>query len=121
MLMTFDYFNPSLFCRVHSVHTTKQTPRQKWLRHIWLTHPPPCSERMKHIDKQKDISKIVIKKEAVNGKHCLQRAVWRNGGISPAATAVRTWKLLPRKNVSEAATAPSRWDVVRKGRNCGRQ
>jgi len=29
MLMTFDYFSPSLFCRVHFVHTTKQTPRQK--------------------------------------------------------------------------------------------
>jgi len=41
-----------------------------------------------------------------------QRAVWRNGGISPAETAVRTWKLLPRRSVSEAATAPSRWDVA---------
>jgi len=30
---------------------------------------------MKHIDKQKDISKITIKKEEVNGKHCLQQPV----------------------------------------------
>jgi len=29
----------------------------------------------------------------------------------PAETAVRIWKLLPRRNVSEAATSPSRWDV----------
>jgi len=40
MLMTFDYFSPSLFCRVHSVHTIKQTPRQKMaIAIIWL-HPP---------------------------------------------------------------------------------
>jgi len=42
----------------------------------------------------------------------LQRAVWQDSGISPAATAVRTWKLLPRPNICEAATSPSRWDVV---------
>jgi len=41
------------------------------------------------------------------------RAVWRDGGSSPAETAVRTWKLLHRRNVSEAATSQSRWDVVR--------
>ena len=48
--------------------------------------------------------------------HYIQRAVWRNVGISPVATAVRTWKLLPRRNVSEAATALSRWDVSGKRR-----
>jgi len=34
----------------------------------------------------------------------VQQTVWRNGGISAAETAVRTWKLLPRRNVSEAST-----------------
>jgi len=32
----------------------------------------------------------------------------RDGGISPAETAVRVWKLLPRPNICEAATSPSR-------------
>jgi len=45
-------------------------------------------------------------------KGLVQRAVWQDSGISPAETAVRIWKLLPRRNVSEAATSPSRWDVV---------
>jgi len=39
------------------------------------------------------------------------RAVWQDSGISPAETAVRIWKLLPRPNICEAATSPSRWDV----------
>jgi len=30
---------PSLLYRVHFIHTIKQTPRQKWLRHIWLCPP----------------------------------------------------------------------------------
>jgi len=36
---------PSLFCRVRYVHTTKQTPRQKWLRHIWLCPPTTQSKK----------------------------------------------------------------------------
>jgi len=46
----------------------------------------------------------------------LQRAVLRDSGISPAETAVRIWKLLPRTSVSEAATSQSRWDVMRNRR-----
>jgi len=45
---------------------------------------------------------------------CVQRAVWQDSGISPAQTAVRIWKLLPRRNVSEAATSPSRLGVIGK-------
>ena len=61
-----------------------------------------------------------MEKEGQVLSHFSQRAVWRNGGISPAATAVRTWKLLPRRNVSEAATAPSRSDVMRHSRTVQR-
>jgi hypothetical protein len=35
------------------------------------------------------------------------------GGISPAATTMQAWKLLPLRHISEAATAPSRWNVRR--------
>ena len=31
--------------RVRSAHTKKQTPRQKWLRHIWLC-PPTTRKRI---------------------------------------------------------------------------
>ena len=48
----------------------------------------------------------------VRKMHCLQRAVLRDGGSNPAETAVRNWKLLPRRKFSEAATSQSRWDVV---------
>jgi len=30
----------------------------------------------------------------------VQRAVWRNGGSSPAETAVRIWKFVPRRKFS---------------------
>jgi len=36
---------PSLLYRVHFVHTIKQTPRQKWLRHYWLCPPTPQSKK----------------------------------------------------------------------------
>ena len=39
----------------------------------------------------------------------------RDGGISPAETAVRIWELLPRPNLCEAATSQSRWDVTCNG------
>ena len=38
----------------------------------------------------------------------------RDGGSSPVETAVRNWKLLPRRKFSEAATLQSRWDDMRK-------
>ena len=38
----------------------------------------------------------------------------QDGGISPAATAVRTWKLLPRRKCSGSRLSPSRRDVARK-------
>ena len=50
-------------------------------------------------------------------KDLVQRAVWRDSGISPAETAVRIWKLLPRPNISEAATSQSRWHVSGKRGN----
>jgi len=36
---------PSLLYRVHFVHTIKQTPRQKWLRHYWLCPPTTQSKK----------------------------------------------------------------------------
>ena len=38
---------PSLLCRVRYAHTIKQTPRQKWLRHIWLCPPTALSKKNK--------------------------------------------------------------------------
>jgi len=62
MLMIFDYFSPSLFCRVHFVHTTKQTPRQKIAAQLFdFAHPPPCSGQGKRIDKN-GILKITAEK-----------------------------------------------------------
>ena len=50
---------------------------------------------------------------AKNGKMTdVQRAYWRDSGSKPAETAVRTWKLLPRPNLCEAATSPICFDVV---------
>jgi len=43
-----------------------------------------------------------------------QHAVWRDSGISPAETAVRIWKFVPRRKFSEAATSQSRWHVMGK-------
>jgi len=78
-----------------------------------FAHPPPYSEQENRIDRKRNIESYRLKiKEGVSGKHCLQHAVWQDSGISPAETAVRTWKLLPRMNISEAATSPSRWNVV---------
>jgi len=43
---------PSFGCQVRCAHFTTKTPRQKWLRHIWLAHPPPwtgqenCNEKI---------------------------------------------------------------------------
>jgi len=37
---------------------------------------------------------------------------WRNGGNSPAETAVRNWKLLPRRNVSVSRRFAKPPDVV---------
>ena len=36
---------PSLLYRVHFVHTIKQTPRKKWLRHYLLCPPATQSKR----------------------------------------------------------------------------
>jgi len=39
---------PSLFCRVRYAHTTKQTPRQKWLTPFFgFAHPPPKARNIK--------------------------------------------------------------------------
>jgi hypothetical protein len=40
-------------------------------------------------------------------------AVWRNGGSSPQKVKCEFGSLSPAGSVVEAATTPSRWDVVR--------
>jgi len=37
--------------RIRCAHFTTQTPNQKWLRHIWLAHPPPFLEKKNAIKK----------------------------------------------------------------------
>ena len=45
--------------------------------------------------------------------HCSQRAVWRNGGSSPQKRQCKFETLYPAGSLVEAATTPSRLDVVR--------
>ena len=45
--------------------------------------------------------------------YCLQRAVWRNGGSSPQTILCGNERLYPAGSIVEAATTPSRWDVMR--------
>ena len=47
------------------------------------------------------------------GRHCQQQAVLRDGGISPAETAVRTWKLLTLRNISKTTTSPCSFSLSR--------
>jgi len=54
------------------------------------------------------------RKEKGNGKHCLQQAVWRNGGSTPQTILWEIARYYPAGSLVEAATAPSRWDVKRK-------
>ena len=48
--------------------------------------------------------------------YSIQRAVWQDGGSSPADNFVGICTLLPRRKFSGAATSPSRWGVVCKRR-----
>jgi hypothetical protein len=43
--------------------------------------------------------------------HCSQRAVWRNGGITPQTILWEIERYYPAASSVEAATAPSRRDV----------
>jgi len=50
---------PSFGCQGYAHFTTK-TPRQKWLRHIWLAHPPPFSGQENQINMKKKNVRIRI-------------------------------------------------------------
>ena len=52
------------------------------------------------------------KKVEKNDKPFAQRAVWRNGGSSPQTILCKIARYYPAGSSVEAATAPSRWDVV---------
>jgi len=57
-----------------------------------------------NIYKKVIIAKVMSKKNRIKlcGWAIAQRAIWQDSGSNPAETIVRTWKLLPRRNVSEA-------------------
>ncbi|MCL1849809.1 MAG: hypothetical protein FWF70_00100 [Bacteroidetes bacterium] len=56
--------------------------------------------------------------EKIENKICIvkitfaQRAVWRNGGSNPQTILCEIERYYPVRSSVEAATAPSRWDVV---------
>jgi hypothetical protein len=55
---------------------------------------------------------------SVNQENCLtdNEAVWRNGGSSPQKMRCEFESFPPAGSSVEAATTPSRWDVVGKPR-----
>jgi hypothetical protein len=48
----YHYGLSSFGCQVRYAHFAPKTPRQKWLRHNWLTYPPLNLGKVIRIDKE---------------------------------------------------------------------
>ena len=105
--------------------TSQSKPHAKKLLRNYLALPTRHHIQDKKVALTKNgILKITAeKKEEVNGKPSVQRAVLRDGGSNSADNFVQICTLLPRRKFSEAATSQSRWDVVchRRAKNGSRK
>jgi hypothetical protein len=112
---TFFHGLPSFGCQVRYAHYTTKTPRQKWLRHILLAHPPPIFGQQIGIERVKNrIQKNLVEKTsrsawdatAYNERFCV---------IAAVTTQIMQCKLAsyyPAGSSVEAATTQSRHHVV---------
>ena len=80
---------PSLFCRGYA-HTTKQTPRQKWLRHIWLCPPATLNRTVETVIER---MKIGMQKNKVE-KKCI--SAWNATAANKRFTTTSAYP--PQKN-----------------------
>ena len=119
MNVFFKFDLPSLLYRVHSVHTTKQTPRPKMANAIiWLCPPTTHIGKKNHnlTDRKGYLEKdrVQNRTKIICGNACLQRAVWRKRGSGSPESLCKFGSFAPVRAAVKALPAPSRWDVGRK-------
>jgi hypothetical protein len=63
----------------------------------------PIQDKKTAFDRKKGILKITAeRKEEVNGKHCLQQAVWQDGGITFVGKFLLFLPLVARRKMCES-------------------
>jgi hypothetical protein len=63
----------------------------------------------------------ILTKNEISSKPSSQHTVWRNGGSIPQTILCKFGRYYPAESSVEAATAPSRWDVICKRRTAQQQ
>ena len=122
MNVFFKFYLPSLLCRVHSVHTTKQTPHQKMADAIiWLCPPTTRIGKKNHnwTNRKGYLGKDRVptnRTKIICGNACVQRAVWRKRGSGSPESLCKFESLSPVRTAVEPPPASSRWDVIGKCR-----